>query len=437
MIRPTRKAVLVVFLLFGLSVVTYAITGHYPVLAVVLMMLSILILSFDYLIAFPYRLLNIEYQIPEEVHIGVEGYIKITSKPVYWRFDTKIYLQVHTGSLIHTPEVFIAEIVSGQGISIKIPLRSIRRGTTEISHLSIYWYGLGELMEIKKVYDISKVITISPNVNVVGEAILKYFSKDAFWGFKLQNLIGDGSEFTALRDYVPGMDTRSLDWKHSAKHRKMISKEYEVERNHNVIFVFDTGYLMSEVFDGISYLDHSINAALLLAYVALKKGDKIGVFAFDQEIRNKLLPLRGTHSFKAIQQNLSEIDYHDCETNFTLGLSKLSAWLNRRSLVVLFTDFVDTVTAEIMIQNVGYLVSKHLIIFVTFKNIELLNKLDKKPENITTILEAVVADEFLKDRQVVLTKLKQQGIHCLEVKSKNLSIELLNKYISIKRLELI
>ena len=89
---------------------------------------------------------------------------------------------------------------------------------------------------------------------------------------------GEGSEFEALREYMPGLDHRSIDWKHSARHRKLVCKEFRTERNHQIVLAFDTGHLMQEPLDGIPKLDHAINAGLLLAFVSLKAGDRVGLY---------------------------------------------------------------------------------------------------------------------------------------------------------------
>ena len=85
-------------------------------------------------------------------------------------------------------------------------------------------------------------------------------SQEAIYGIKAQQQKGEGAEFEALREYVPGLDSRFIDWKHSARHRKLLCKEFRTERNHQVIMAFDTGYLMLEPVEGITRLDHAINA---------------------------------------------------------------------------------------------------------------------------------------------------------------------------------
>ncbi len=86
----------------------------------------------------------------------------------------------------------------------------------------------------------------------------------------------------------PGLDSRFIDWKHSARHRKLLCKEFRTERNHQIVMAFDTGYLMLEPVDGITRLDHAINAGLMLAWVSLQGGDLVGTYGFDAAVRQYL-----------------------------------------------------------------------------------------------------------------------------------------------------
>src|SRR5258705_308925 len=124
-----------------------------------------------------------------------------------------------------------------------------------------------------------------PNVRGVQSAALQFYTQEAIYGIKTQQQSGEGAEFEALREYAPGLDSRHIDWKHSAKHRKLLCKEFRTERNHQIVMAFDTGYLMVEPVDGLTRLDHAINAGLLLAWISLQGGDLVGLLSFDEMLR--------------------------------------------------------------------------------------------------------------------------------------------------------
>src|SRR5262249_29258585 len=154
-------------------------------------------------------------------------------------------------------------------------------------------------------------------------------------GLKVERYLGDGSEFDALREHVPGMDRRAIDWKASARHRALLGREFRAERNHQLVLAIDTGHLMAEPLGGMPKLDHAVNAALLLAYFGLRTGDRVGLFGFDSEVRAFAAPAAGVRAFPRLQRASAALEYGTAETNFTLGLAELSSRLSRRSLVVL------------------------------------------------------------------------------------------------------
>ncbi|NQW01069.1 MAG: DUF58 domain-containing protein [Rhodospirillales bacterium] len=321
--------------------------------------------------------------------------------------------------------------------TVRIDLTAERRGNIEIERLWFRWEGPVKLARSTKTIDVFHTFAVVPNVRSVRKQALRFFSHDAFFGMKSQNQQGDGSEFSALREYVPGLDHRSIDWKQSARHRALVCKEFEAERNHQIIIAFDTGHLMSEPFDGIPKLDHAINAGLLMAYLSLRFGDRVGLFGFDANVNHYAEPVSGTHGFQLLQRVSADFDYHYEETNFTLGLADLMGRLNRRSLIIIFTDFVDTTTAELMIDSIGRLSKRHLILFVSLKDPALHALSNNQPESTRDIARAVVADGILKERQMVFERLRRLGAHCLEAPGRLISIDLVNHYLAIKRQELI
>ena len=276
-----------------------------------------------------------------------------------------------------------------------------------------------------------------PNVRGVHGTALQFFVQEAIYGIKAQVQKGEGAEFEALREYSPGQDNRFIDWKHSARHRKLLTKEFRTERNHQVIMAFDTGRLMLEPVDGMARLDHAINAGLVLAWVSLQGGDLVGTYGFDARVRQYMVPVRGISGFSRLQRATAELDYHHQETNFTLGLAELNTRLKRRALVILFTDFVDTITAELLIESMQRVANRHLVVFVTQRGSLLQRAVDATPARFSDVTQAVIAHDFLRERSIVFERLERLGIHCLDVPSRGLPVALINRYLLIKRRGLI
>jgi uncharacterized protein (DUF58 family) len=233
------------------------------------------------------------------------------------------------------------------------------------------------------------------------------------------------------------MDRRTIDWKQSARHGTLLAKEFRAERNHPVILALDTGRLMCQPLAGLPRIDHALNAALLLAYVSLKAGDRAGLYGFDARPNISSGPLSGPNAFAHIQRLAASVDYSTEETNYTLGLTQLSGQLSRRTLVVVFTDFADTTSAELMLDNVSRLLSQHLVIFVVMRDDELEDLQRQAPTNADDVSRAVVAAALLRERELVVTRLRRLGVQIVEAPADQIGPALLSRYLDLKRRDLL
>ena len=308
-----------------------------------------------------------------------------------------------------------------------------RRGLAKLEKLWMRWQGPLGFVQVRRIVPLDIDIPVTPNTRWVKEEAVRLYQRDADFGIKMQIDRGDGSEFDALREFTTGMDRRAIDWKHSARHRMLLAKEFRTERNHNIVFAFDTGRLMSEPLGGVPKIDRAINSALLLAYVSLRSGDRTAVFGFDARPGIKSNMLTGSGAFPHLQRLAAQMDYSAEEANYTLALTSLAQRLERRSLVILFTDFVDTISAELMLENVRRLSEKHLIIFASFEDAALSAMIEAEPDTAEDVSRAVIADTLLQERELVLLKLQRMGVHVLETTPERFGSELVSRYLDIKR----
>ncbi len=336
-----------------------------------------------------------------------------------------------------TPTLAQAGVGNGGMLSL-FSLRTDLRGTAELERIWTRWQGPLALVWRQRVDPLEREIPVTSDTKMVRDTAAEIFTKDANIGQKLQRLRGDGSEFDGLTDWLPGMDKRSIDWKHSARHGSLLSREFRTERNHNIIFAFDSGHLMAEEVEDIetgeamTKLDRGLNAALLMSFVSLKIGDKVGLYAFDERPYLYAPAIGNTRSFAQIRRVSSKVDYSTAETNFTLGLSQLAQNLQRRTLIVVFTDFVDSTQAELMVENIARLLKRHIVIFVAFRN----TALDKLiTQNATTPEEAaasIIGDGLMRERDIVLRRLERMGVNVIDANADTLNMKVLNTYMLLK-----
>ena len=421
MIQPTRRAIVLVAAAAPLSLAVAALDADLWPIGLTYLLFVLALIAFDSARALPTRRLSVSVKPIDSLFIGERANLEIALAADWPNLPHAIEARLDIGPIVDAPPLSRASLGPENAVSFQIPLRPLRRGLAEIEALWLRWRGTYGLVERRYRMAMGVKVHILPSIRAARGAALHFTAIDSMLGVKAQRELGTGSEFDALRDYMPGLDRRTIDWKHSARHYRLVSKEFRTERNHQIILAFDTGHLMQEPLAGIPKLDHAINAGLMLSYVSLKAGDRVGLMAFDAQVDRYVEPVGGVQ----------------VETNFTLGLTDLMNRLNRRSLIILMTEFVDTVTAELMVENVARLANRHLVLFVTLKDPQMDSIIDQPPHAFREVAESVAAEDMRRDRLVVLERLRRLGVQCLEAPHDRFGTDLLNRYLDIKRRELI
>ncbi|CAL78011.1 conserved hypothetical protein; putative secreted/membrane protein [Bradyrhizobium sp. ORS 278] len=433
MIRPTLRAVLLFAATVPATLVVLVLRPELWAVAIDLGLFVVALIGIDALLCVRFRNLDIACDAPARLFVGTEAELWLTiTLDTAARAVTFEALLEQRGELA-PPALRRLTGAPQQPASASLPIVPKRRGQIFFDALWLRWRGPLALAERMRRIPLDRTIDVLPDVRGISSAAVQFFSRDAIEGVKVQQQRGEGTEFESLRDHAAGLDNRFIDWKRSAKHLKLLSKEFSVERNHQIVLAFDTGHLMAEPIDGLPRLDHAIHAGLLLGWISLRNGDYVGSFGFDAQVRQFLQPSRGMSYFLKLQAGSSQLAYQTEETNFTLGLAELNLRLKRRALVVMFTEFIDTTTAELLLESVHRMANRHAVIFVTLRDPMLPNLVEAPPRQFRDAAEAVVAHDLLRDRAVVLERLARMGVHCLEVPPRGLAVGLVNRYLTIKK----
>jgi uncharacterized protein (DUF58 family) len=432
MIRPTRSALAVAGAGVPLSLLPALLSPRLWPLWAVALLLFLLALGLDVLLA-P-RGLRVSAEAPPLLHVGRTETLALALALPRGR---SLELVLDLDPLLEPVPARRLTLVDGRAVE-RIPLRALRRGPTQPPELWARWTGPFGLMfrEERRALPLAPVVT--PDTTEVREVALRFAGSPLIQqGVKLERRRGECTEFESLREFVPGMDMRALDWKSSARHRKLMAREHRAERNHQLIVAVDAGHAMSVPLESVARLDHAVRAALVLAWVALRSGDRVGVFGFDARVRCWAEPLGGGRAFPRAQQALASLPYSGEETNYTLGMAELSARVRRRSLVVLFTDVSDSTSAELMLENLDRLRARHLVLFVTLRDPGLDALAGTVPAAASDLHRSVIAAELRSDRELVLRRLRRLGIQVLDARPSDASPQLIARYLDVKRREMV
>lgn len=327
-------------------------------------------------------------------------------------------------------------LASGRG-AVGVPVDTKRRGTARFPQLWVRWRGPLGLVWKGKSVPCDTTLAILPDIRPVHERGARLFQRHALQGLMTQLDRGDGADFDTLVEFRAGMDRRSIDWKQSARHQKLHAKEYRTERNNQIVFAVDSGRQMSEPVGGIPRIDRMVAAMLLTGWVALKIGDRVALHSFDSRPRIASGLISGVGAFPELQRLAAAIDYSGDETNYTYALTTLASRLTRRSMVVLFTEFTDLTSADFMIRAAARLAQTHVLLIVVLRDEELESIIDRPPVSPDDITRAVTAAALLKDRLLVLTRLRHLGAHVIESEYDRVGDRLVQGYVDLKRRNLL
>ena len=251
--------------------------------------------------------------------------------------------------------------------------------------------------------------------------------------------LGTGTEFTELREYAIGDDTRLIDWKATARRSRPLVRVLEPEKEQTLIILLDRGRLMTAQVQGLSRFDWGLNSTLSLALAGLSRGDRVGVGVFDREVTTWIPPERGQNHLSKLIERLTPIQPVLLEPDYMGAVTKLVNQQARRALVVLITDIVDTTASAELLASLMRLTPRYLPFCVTLRDPQ-VDKVahtphtlqDKQQGKSEKAYSRAVALDLLSQREIAFAQLKQKGVLVLDAPANQISEQLVNEYLRLK-----
>lgn len=326
-------------------------------------------------------------------------------------------------------------VVRHGGASTFLAVGTPRRGRGSIDAVWARTHGpLGLLAKVDRFADDAGPIDVIPDIARVARTVLEHLGAEPMLGgLKRDPWAGHGTEFESLQGYVQGMDLRSVDWKTSARHQAVRVRRFHLERRQRVVLSIDAGRAMRDPIDGLDRIDHAVHTGLALARAALLTGDLVGLHAYADRPLAFVPPKAGPPQFQRLRRNAAQLAVQTAETNHVLGLRDLLVRLDRRSFVVVFTEFGDVTTAELMVEVLGHLARRHLVVFVALDDPTTEAPLAAEPATPLAVASAVVAASLGERRLEVLARLHARGVHVIHSRPGLVAGRLLARYLDVKR----
>ncbi len=241
---------------------------------------------------------------------------------------------------------------------------------------------------------------------------------------------GEGTDFRQLREYREGDSQRAIDWKATARQQKPISREYQEERDQQVVFLLDCGRRMLAKDDGASHFDHALNAVLTLGFLAQKQGDAVGLMSFGGDAR-WIGPCKGRTGLDRLLAGIYDLQATEAAPDYTDAASALLTRLGKRAFVVVITNLRDE-DDQAMRAACELLSKKHLVMCASLREKSLDAAIDMPVERFADALRASAAVHYLQQREDAIKRLGIRADHFIDVLPQKLSAALVNRYLDVK-----
>jgi uncharacterized protein (DUF58 family) len=332
-----------------------------------------------------------------------------------------------------TPAEFIDTVSARSRLLREYVLRPGRRGAFRIEtvHLRVpsRWKLWVRLLD----YPCDSTIHVYPDMKQLGEyALLARTNRLSLMGVRRTRRIGMDHDFERLRDYTPDDNYKHIDWRATARRRKLTVKDFQASQSQRILFLVDCGRMMTNEAAGLSLLDHALNAVLMLSYVALRQGDSVGLLAFSDEIHGYVPPRGGMAQMNRLLHAAFDRFPRLVESRYDQAFRYVASHSRKRSLVVLITNVIDEVNSNQVERYLSNLVGRHLPLGVLLRDRRIFEAVEIEHPQGKLLWRAAAAAEVLTWRHQVLTDLQSKGVLSLDVFPEEMTAPLINRYLEIK-----
>lgn len=334
--------------------------------------------------------------------------------------------------------VFPVVLAAREGRTITYQLTPRERGCYEFGHVLVFARCHLGLLERKMALGKSQQVKVYPAFEHLERYELAAVSDQLFEaGQKRIRRAGNSTDFDQIKDYTFGDDYRKINWKASARSGRWMVNTYRDERSQPIWCLVDKGRSMQRTFADVSLIDYAINASLVLSYVALRRCDHPGLVTFGADV-DHFVPAQGRPGqLLQILEALYAQKVEYAETDYSALAVRLSSQIRRRSLLVLFTDFSSRNALERQLPYLKRLARRHALLVVFFDDPEVAACAEKQGDTFTDLRMNALAADFCHEKYLLSTLLRQHGIYPLRTTPQRLSIDVINRYLELKRQQVI
>jgi uncharacterized protein (DUF58 family) len=328
---------------------------------------------------------------------------------------------------------FFVSIPSGETKTIAYFLRPVKRGEYSFGAVNVFVTSPIGLISRRFRFSNDKLVPVYPSyIQMRKYELLAISNRLTEVGIKKIRRIGHNLEFEQIKEYVPGDEYRTINWRATARKQHLMVNHYQDERSQQVYSLIDKGRVMQMPFEGLSLLDYAINASLVISNIAIKKSDKAGLITFQDKISTMLPASRTNNQMNRILEVLYNQKTAYRETDFSIVYSYIRKKITQRSLLLLYTNFESIYSMQRQLPFLSKLARQHLLVVIFFENTEMRSLIDREATDLREVYHKTIAEKFNYERKLIIKELNLHGIQAVLTAPKDLTVNTINKYLELK-----
>ena len=330
---------------------------------------------------------------------------------------------------------FELSLLPNEGKTLTYRLRPTRRGEYGFGFIRVFTTTRIGLISRRATCGRPETVKVYPSYLMLHRYELLAMSDNLTeLGIKRIRRAGHQTEFEQIKEYVKGDDYRTINWKASARRHQLMVNVYQDERSQQIYSVIDKGRVMQQAFRGMTLLDY---ATLVLSYVAMRKDDKAGLVTFNEYFDTFVPASKQVGQMQTLLENLYKQETTFGETDFSALCGHLGKHVNKRSFLVLYTNFSNMTSLNRQLVYLQQLARQHRVLVVFFEDADLKEYIAGKSVTTEEYYRHVIAEKFAFEKRLIVSTLKQHGIYSLLTTPDKLSIDVINKYLEMKSRQLL
>lgn len=322
---------------------------------------------------------------------------------------------------------------AGEESEVQYTVTPSRRGASEMPEVHLRFPTRLGLWTRQQVRPLKTPLRIYPDMRAVYRyELLARRNRLGEMGVRIMRMPGQGREFERLREYRHGDEIRRVDWKATSRHRQLISREFNVERNQSLVIMVDCGRFMRNEAGGVSFLDLALNSAIMLSHIALGQGDNVSMLAFSEKIERYVRPVRGKPGIQQILRSAYDLQASTAVSDYSLAFEYLTRVQRKRALVVLITFVTDELQLRVIGESLRLRSLPYLPLCVLLQDSGLRLMADEIPESDLGAYRTAAAAEILSGQAREAALLRESGVMLIDTPPELLTERLINGYLGAK-----